>query len=511
MCELFKLAKENFMQLKKHKRLTSYGVLIAILVTEFIVSLVYIWKVYLPYEMDSDTACDVLVAQMLANSGKLLFLDDWLPGIELKIMNVRTVMALFLRVIDDYRIVWILTSGIVFCIMVGVIFFFIHCCGGNKKQKLFAAVIMLQPFTFLIGRYTVLKMFYTEYYIFGFLIIGLLFQLQNIETVEKYTWKCKVVLWTASFLAGICGIRSLMVITVPAMVSWFIIHHYQKIDKKRNLIFGLSIMLTVCGYLVCRCIVERKYPGSSIGGGIRVQSREVILENLKSSLGVILSGIHLNAGQSTLLKVALVLFYITMTICIIYRLLKRDKWFISLLIHSIVTSFVTFMSMLLLLNNFSFRDGARYISLALFLWIPCFVLSIPPVKENNKRTHMVIFNAILLLITTLTLNLIKINDDSKRNPREEYIAFLINNGYMFGNATWWNAYITDFYSEGRLETHPVSNVLSLTSLWTLVKPSNAVRTPEFLLLTLEENQVRIENGYDDNVVYEDEYYVIIDL
>ena len=99
--------------------------------------------------------------------------------------------------------------------------------------------------------------------------------------------------------------------------------------------------------------------------------------------------------------------------------------------------------------------------------------------------------------------------------RSGYMAFLRENQYQLGCATFSHANISTVLMNGDVRFITVNGDADLTPMEWLASKSLAARREEaeFLLLTQAERQTRMEAGLalPGEVVYEDALYVIYDL
>ncbi len=93
--------------------------------------------------------------------------------------------------------------------------------------------------------------------------------------------------------------------------------------------------------------------------------------------------------------------------------------------------------------------------------------------------------------------------------RMSYISYLKENGYKYGISTYWNANITEFYSNGDIQVSPVYNDNDFTFQEWNTQKSNKEKKPEFILL--EQNEYSERNDKDlYNIIYQDAFVVVLE-
>lgn len=154
---------------------------------------------------------------------------------------------------------------------------------------------------------------------------------------------------------------------------------------------------------------------------------------------------------------------------------------------------------------------SKYFSLSTFMLIPIFVLE---VRFQHKYLRDYVLKGIIGVSCIAVLlwgkNTIDLCASCEAfSWRQPYIDFLVDNHYSFGAATYWNADITIFMSNGTIQVKPVYDDPQLSFMEWNTQKSFKDKTPEFVLLTLDEYDIRKSYGYEYNVLYEDSYVVIL--
>lgn len=518
--------------MKKIKDYTKIGmiILICLILTEFIITILYTNQYFVKFGLDADFATDSVYAKFLAKTGGILLSDDWYPSTELYIVHHQLIMTPLFHIFDDYNTVYTITTAIAFVAVALVIYYFMRSFTDSKLKRLLAVLLVCNPINVLFILFTITFHGYLFYVIFGALYVTILFKLlyKKINRLETVT------LLLISFLSGICGIRMFFVLFVPLIFLLFWKYRNLHLDSefwKHNLkeerflknkkvwIIVVSYLLALLGFLIFYCFLMPKYGGADKLEVIGTSNNN-IANNVKDIVLMCLNGVGFNVQETKLLSVSfikasiLLLFWIYIFIQNIKLAFQKinHKILKDISLYNIICLLITVLFMVVTLNNYdmSFLLTFRYIGLATYLMIPTAIIGLK--KDNTLKSigiYLIIFLAIFVGLDS-HFDAIKISKNLK-NDREGYIKFLDESEYSFGAATYWNANLTTFLSEKEIEIKPALSATDIGMYQWNTRKSYQNKQPEFFILTKNEYEERRQKKMEDKIVYEDEWYIVIDL
>lgn len=497
----------------KVKNNIGFCVLLLLWIFEFVINIVYVKKFFLVHSMNSDYAGDAVFARHLADSGNYIFSLDWFPTTELYVVHHQLIMVPLFKIFNDYNTVWLLTSIIAFVLVSLSLFFFMKCMEGSNNRSFFAVVLFLSPINGFVLDFSIWFHGYLFYYIMAFLVLGIIFKYLKKSKLNKIDIGLNVII---SFLCGICGVRMFMIVHVPLMIAFVITFCGCEIKKLWNSfsqMLMISVVGSLIGFAVHAFVLGPRYgSGSVMVSNTILRDSETIKNNVLFLPKLIFDGFGIdfnNRGISihTIFIAIKAFFWFYVVIVTVYSL--RNKRLEGELAYSCII--VNILLMVLTFTNDHIVGASRYFSLSTFMLIPVFALDVP---FQNKYLSDYVSHGIIGISCIAVLWWGKNTIDTCVSGeaiswRQPYIDFLVDNDYSFGAATYWNANITIFLSNATVQVKPVYNDPQLSFMEWNTQKSFKDRTPEFVLLTLDEYNIWKSYGNEHSVLYEDSYVVIL--
>lgn len=492
---------------------------------ELLVNIWYTAKYVLVNLMNSDWSGDAIFAKHLADSGHYILSPDWIPTTELYIVHHQLIMVPLLKLFNDYKTVWIITSVIAYLLISLSIFYFMRCMKRDFDEILLAVVLFLNPLVVENLTYTVWFHGYLFYYLMAFILVGVLgkYYVEN----KKIEFFDLGIVTIVSFLAGVCGIRMFIMVFAPLVISWVFLNFKTKVIEVWNdyaKLSCVSLAVALIAFAVYLFVLSPRY-----GAGFVVDAMKNNTVTINDSGTMVNNFLHLpqlllivlgcdfqnnSIGMLALLKGITLCFWIVIFIVLIKGIKKnwddiRVKYLSTFLLASLIATAVLIV---FLVRPEDIVDDARYLSLSGFLIFPLYAI----VAEEKKRELLVdfldVFGYIISAIGILAFALnavVSYGVGEQISWRMPYISYLEENNYDFGLATYWNANDTMFFSENRIEMQPIENEIDLVYMPSNTKKSNADKTPQFILFSQEEYANRVSENYADEILYMDDRVVIV--
>lgn len=489
--------------------------------------------------LDSDMASEMILAKMCAQDNVILH-KNWYYSTEIRLINMNLPMTFFFHFFDSFRLVRILSS----IVMIGIVpLGFLYCAkqAGLKNSAVYLVSILVLPFSEVFFRWGLTGLHYCAYIMAVFFSIGLFFRVNN----RELSFRKKILPWIMYILfalfMGLTTIRQVLVLYYPFTLACFILWLTDYLDA-----YGLRILtaaefkekifknwkdnkylcyfLTSCvgsfvcsvGYVFNVAVLRKIYDFNSFDRILytNVDNFEKFSEVIVGHLRVLgyEPGVQFLSAQGicNLLVVVFTVFLIWLT----YRMIKNNKRFeirqrVILIYFACAVIFNDFIYI------FSDLCGDRY----MLPYILCFLLVLCIYLERED-IHISVRKLVYVLVMGLFLansvcKYVEAIQDEQNTGRQEAVEFLMEKGYDFGYATYWNANIITELTEGQIDMRNVNDTSFATmhcNPW-LIRKDYTYRFSDhtvFILITDEEYMANsdLEMFNDCYKVYDNKGYRI---
>ena len=466
---------------------------------------------WLPSMVDSDMASEMVLAKLIQEEGHFVFTNNWFYSTEIRVLYIQIIYSILFRFTSNWYVVRVIGNAIIYLIMIFSLYYM--CKQDCELKKLFPIIggIILLPLSRDYYQIVLYTESYAPFISISFILIGIALSVSKsngslIKNKELYIGGL------VALCSGLNGMRQLMVLFFPALLTAIVMYLYPRTYKRMNnnsvvaeednrqkarflsVVFVLSFCAIV-GFVIndkvlSKYFVFRKYNFMS-WKHIKLETISEIIDGLFSSLGWAYGSVF---SISSVINIGLSLMIIFLFIQ--YRsLLKRNitmSYDNKVICVYFIISLVLF-SLIILFTDMHYI--ARHnLPIVVFLYPVLFILSIN--IENNKirRTIQVLFICLALIQGCYQYytygNLAK-----KGNDRESVAKYLVEHNYTEGYASFWNANVLTELSGGKIEVwnYGDSAITSFGDLhpW-LQRKDHLVRKPDGRLFVLTTNE-EIEN------------------
>jgi hypothetical protein len=304
------------------------------------------------------------------------------------------------------------------------------------------------------------------YYIFFiaqlFFCIGLFLKLSNNAELPKRLPVVFVLFTLLSFVLGVQGIRSLLVVHIPLLVTGIYLY-LQSLQKKKFLLFlGCYGFVLGCVGFLFNFLLQFWYSFQSFDGMKFENLYSYIFQKLGSCLVSLAIFFGFSAGSSFLSAKGIFNIASILGTIILFKLvlklpnkaLAKNTAMQGLLADSFLP---VFFIATVAFNIFVFITAEGPVTDRYFL--PFMILYVPIVAvlfeysekvfAHFKRTGIVL-GIILFVFGQGYLNLKALSADNVNSDRKGYIQFLLDNQLDYGFSTFWNANITTELTHGKV-------------------------------------------------------------
>ncbi|HCA19570.1 MAG TPA: hypothetical protein DEO40_02705 [Treponema sp.] len=412
--------------------------------------------------MNSDMAGEMMLWKECA-AGKAPILRSWFYSTELRLINTQLIGAPLMALFSgNWALVKSLVSVIALCILFCVSMIFMRTLGVEKKWlRILSSILIVFPFSSGIWQIVTWGNYYIPHIIFMF--VYLIFFIKANEESGRRKKLFTLVFYSVAFLAGLSGIRYLMVFTVPLAVSETVRAVVKVIKKdgrfisaslkaERNSMLALSGMIfSGLGY-VFYAVVFGHFFSVSLYLGSRFKSfgeyglKDVFLE-LFNQWGYRAPALIFSPSGvvDCLVYAALILFA--------FFFIQSFKDFDS----ERFTGFRAFFISSFCVNSFFIMNiefAGRYFIPVIILFIPFLALYFSQKEHAYKRN--VLFAIWVVMILSSSFITIQGAFDSHPGSMQEIADFLKEKKYTFGYGTFWNANVFTAMTDGEIEVSNIS-------------------------------------------------------
>lgn len=509
--------------------------------------------------IDSDSASELVLAQHLSQKNAILS-TDWCYSTELRVLNTQLIFAPLFKIFSDWSTIRFVGAMLLQGILVASYWYFTRSLRIQTRYFFYTAAFLVLPTSVAYTRIIQFHSYYVPHLTLGFLLMGQFCSLINTPRYSHRSFRRKLLLplfCLLSFLSCLGGFRQLLITHIPLVLLCFLLFlplfRSQKSKGWRALFqttqgrcLGYSALGLLCGgagYLVNAKILPMFFLYKKDFGQLNLLTLdfEFIQTILNDTLHLFgyRSGIPLLSlnGICSVLGIfcACLVFYL----CI--RFYRRRAEFTSM--PAAIVSL--FFSVSFLLNTLVFclvQFYARHYYVPVFVYIfPMFALMLSNAankeeEQSTQRSGVGTRALVFCILAVFGLNSFftgrnflqtrpgcissnaqepllfsKINEASNISGAASY---LMEQGYTFGYATFWNANIVTELTDGAIEIADITDLPTPHFHRWLTRKDYWLRDYHkgklFLLLTQEQAESIKESDLilAGELVYSDSLFVI---
>lgn len=511
-----------------------------IIIISFVFALIAIFTVYFSAAksmslMDSDMASEILLAKECWLE-KSLFPIGWHYSTEIRLINTQLISAPIFIFTNNWIIVKTLTVIIV-CALYSLSLLFLLNQLEIKQTwiKLLCCLLVFSPWSFLVWKYVLYGSYYIPHIAISFIYIGLFISLIRNQNTPKKQKIYSYLFWFFAFYSGLSSIRYIIyfVFPVAAVMNYYAITNLSKnhlefnfkkyfIEDKNIFYSTFGLVLSGFGYLFNTFILAHFYSFSNFNTTAFRTIGDVKLVDFYAGLMDLLGyknevSVLTPCGLSDLLLyVALVFFFICLFISI-NKKSKLDYYKKLFLIISVVM--FAFDSFVYIKTEYIIR----YFLLLIPYIIPCFAIFISNDEISILKKYILGVSLSVCLLTNSFYTFETVINTSYTKDKTKVTQFLKDNNLNFGYATFWNANVFTYLSNGQIELANLyrkdindNNYLQdeydydnwLTPKRYYKKDDSTKNV--FLLIDSHEYELNYERNVIKNgkLIYEDDYYKV---
>ena len=472
--------------------------------------------------MHSDITAEVVLSKLLSEEGSLIS-KEWFYSTEIRIIYSHLIMIPLFHMFADYSLVKLLSIFIFYILLVYAYCMLAKRFDMDKKWVFLCLALLFAPLSNEYLDMMFIGCFYTAQIICTYLILS--FTIKEKKT-KKGFWICGSILCVAALILGTSGLRYLASLYLPMVLSYLFLFLVEPDGQKKER--GIPVLFSVVmtgfagvGFLVNKFYLAVHYSFDTTSEVAFVPISEVP-ERFLTSIRLMLE--FMGYRESTVMTPLGLVNPVKCLFLIVFIGMVLWLWKNRMEILSVTERFFLYFFVFLFLINWYMLIFTNVLMQYRY-WLPVYVIGVllvgiflqkwEPVVRVQK-VFMALFFAVVVLASLYgeLWQDVKYNDCAKRYA---YMEFLEANDYDFGYATFWNASVTEYLSDGQIKVAnlDVENGEVVPYEWLLPKAYYRAGFHEgrtFVLLARTEEAGMLNGDFtvmEDGVcVYQDEYYAI---
>ena len=488
-----------------------------------------------PQFMDSDMASEIMLAKECFTH-KTFWPRSWHYSTEIRLLHTQLIASPLFAFTSNWLTVKAL-SVVILCLSLpfSLLFLLSALKVKNVWLKLLCSLLIFLPWSDTIWRMVQLGNYYIPHVAISFVYTALFISLAYTEMTAKKTKIFTVLFFALAFISGLSGIRPILNFQLPIAATIIALAVRRMVNKQEEFKFSRffiadkpvfyassNIAFGGIGYVANSLVLSKFFHFLKYNDKVFNAIGDVSFSELHRDIFG-LFGFQDNVRVFSPTGVNNVVLYIVALLFIIsfVQYLKNHK-------TGSKRIFILLAAVMIISNTFvtAHTDYAdRYLISALVYCIPCFAVFLESNGVPSLKKYLLGMSASVVLIGSSFITFTNILT-AQGNEDKVGVCHFLDKNYSFGYATFWNANILTFMTDGRLElgnlepdTINNNDYIPKTfhcHLW--LTPDRFYHddyksdVPVFLLVTQEEYERSPEHNIfkSGREVYSDDFYRVFD-
>lgn len=480
--------------------------------------------------LNSDASSSMILSAQMNREKAFMVTKNYFYGNEISVLNNIPIFRISLLIFpDNWHHARLLSVAILLLILAGSMIW-LMCSIGQKKYAFWAATTTIAPFGFWYGLHAIINSYYVL--IIATSILSLALTCTIVRNNEKWHSSIKIILalllFTLGFIAGLGGVRQLMVCYVPLFAVSILLlclkaKQILSTTFPAKSIFVISSLLCLfsgIGFLVNTTYLSAHYYFLSFDN---TMWQTFDLANYFSLISGFISlfgwqdyvPIFSLAGIANVLSLLLVVVILLSIIYLIFRIkLLNENEIIVVLFFCTV-----FLVDLLFYSSTAMNHVGYWVTILPFAFVPLFIMlskiTLPSPSSIFKTSLLCCYGLLIFLSSHNTMNAMKNPFHSLPTPTalaiQDASAWLNETDYTQGIATYWNSNILTELSNGKIEmwtTEYGDRNLTPKPLLQSVEHETLPQGKVFTLFTLNEFEQMHLWDLENYIIYMDDEFII---
>ena len=485
----------------------SIYVLTIILYIFVFVSLVVINLNLMDKIINSDIAGELVFAKTIYNTHSLLPLN-WCFSTEIRLILVQIIAPILMNFTNSNHILLVITNFISYFIIIILSFILFKKLKINNRYSAFMALFFISPISTSFIYYYLIGNWYLTYTVLELLYIILLLNLVDKKNKINY-----ILFGIISLLLGLFGFRFIVCVLLPLIIMYIInLYKTKNIKNKYTKIIILSTSCMIIGFLINTLILQNIYSVYD-----RSTTMFIDLNNFYKAPSILFKeflkffGYNSNAFVFSMSGILNIFSFIipVIIILILINVFKNNKnKYINFLKYFFLYSLISLIFFTVFMGkNGTFQIKNKYYITAIILVIPLIIYYL---KYTNKVNRIIVITtfSIYIIISSISNIIYYTNNDNNyinTNKLKDMTDYLIDNEYYSCYASFWNANMIEYYSNGKINVGSLEeNNMYYPYYWLTNKDYYSV---ENKCVVLDETET-ILNSEEYTLIYSNDYYYL---
>jgi len=485
-----------------------------------------------PQFMDSDMASEIMLAKECFTH-KTFWPRSWHYSTEIRLLHTQLIASPLFAFTSSWLTVKAL-SAVILCLALPFSLLFLLNALKVKSVwlKLLCSLLIFLPWSDTMWGMVQLGNYYIPHIAISFVYTALFISLAYTEMAAKKTKIFTALFFALAFISGLSGIRPILNFQLPIAATIIALAVHRMVSKQEEFKFSrffiadkpvfyasANIVLGGIGYVANSLVLKKIFSFASWNGALFTAIGDVQFSDVQRDIFE-LFGFHSDvrvfspAGINNVILYAAVFFFI---VCFALYLKKQQSDYRRI--------FVLLAAVIIVLNSFVTIHTAylgRYFIPALVYCIPCIALFLESTELSFLKKYLLGVSAAAALTTSAFVMYVNILTAGGNEDKSAVCRFLDKN-YSFGYATFWNANVFTFLTNGKVEVADIGKRAGeetipkeIEFLWLSPdfywEENYKSDVPVFLLVTQEEYERSPEHNIfkSGREVYSDDFYRVFD-
>ncbi len=432
--------------------------------------------------LDSDMAAEMIFSKLLSEEGHIFASPHWYYSTEFRLIYTQLIMTPLFKLTGSFHLIRGVTNMLTYVLLLGAYFYMMKPFKVRRSLTIMTATVLLLPFSETMMTHMQMGNTYMMHVILVLLFFGMLLRLADSSFKRgRRIWLIVVYVLTG-VVCGVSGVRYLLAIQCPLVIAAFIYllksedfqlfrenfgenklspAYFRRVVKCRSayfLYYSLAgAVSAAAGYVVNVLYVSRSYVFQTYEATNFISVYQgSFMERLQDTFGslIMLFGYIPDRGVISLRGLVSITAFVLLAVFVfiavrVYKRCDGIRFFAAL-----------FFAAAFILNTFVFVFTTSTIVPRYYITV--FVFALPLIafyfegREYRLDKAVVAFlliGGLLLGAAKTTLSFITTD---KNEDKRQAAEFLVQNGYDFGYATYWNANIITELTDAEVE---VANII----------------------------------------------------
>lgn len=485
--------------------------------------------------INSDDASELILGKILSEDGGILS-KAWYYSTELRVLNTQIIWALLFKFTDNWRTVRVVGTIILYVIFVVSYLYMCSKVKIDKKLAYLSAALMLLPISSVYFDFILQIPYYIPHIAISFFALGMTAYYVELNEQKNKKIIYLILMTVLALVAGLGGLRSLLNCYIPLFFAAItLLIQDVLLEKRKNpdanfdisefndekkwvIVSSLAFIFSVIGYIINSKILSKIYTFADLENISFIEFSFSNLENVIKAW-LLVFGYDTGAVFSISLIRNLVCFIMIVLACFqLYYIIKKPMFYSKVQRLLCWFTFFAFLAQSVMNIISDSRYRTRYMLLISIFIYPMIAILYQNthLKKTLKRTVGILLFALIFFTSSNILFTYKDKDLTK--AKREVTAFLLDNNYSEGYATFWEANVLTELSNGAIDMYSwegdIKNVTDIDQMFKWLQKVEHInkhpQTAPFIVLTKDEFSKwelgkQIDRSY---LIYESPQYII---